>query len=210
MTTRGLIQIYDQIHEKNGDEQRLLTNIYVHGDMYPQNGVMCDVFKFLSNKTLSSGFIPKKIFMQVNGMDDLATQIIMYLKSSYSASMKRLGYNGGDIAAGYVYIYPIDIKLRDLDVRYIYRIYPPNNRLYELANMTPSELANLANMTPSELAYIPSLSTIGEGVDVPLTELEIKVYRYEWTEDNARPQLIFSGKISEYVKKYCIAETKNH
>jgi len=202
MTTRGLIQIYD-LHEKNG-KQRLLTNIYVHGDMYPQNGVMCDVFKFLSNKTLSSGFIPKKIFMQVNGMDDLATQIIMYLKSSYSASMKRrLGYNGGDIAAGYVYIYPIDIKLRDLDVRYIYRIYPPNNRLYELANMAPGELAELANMAPGELAYIPSLSAVGDGVDIPLTELGIKVYRYEWTQDKARPRLIFSGKIGEYVKKYC-------
>jgi len=210
MTTRGLIQIYDQIHEKNGDEQRLLTNIYVHGDMYPKDGVMCDVFKFLSNKTLSSGFMPKKIFMQVNGMDDLAAQIITYLKSSYSTSMKRLGYDGGDIAAGYVYIYP-NIKLRDLDVRYIYRIYAPKNRLYELANMAPSELADLANMAPSELAYmpslIPSLSAVGEGVDIPLTELGIKVYRYEWTQDNAKPRLIFSGKLGEYVKKYCIAET---
>ena len=205
MTTRGLIQIYDQIHEKNGDEQRLLTNIYVHGDMYPKNGIMCDVFKFLGNKTLSSGFMPKKIFIQVNGMDDLAAQIITYLKSSYSTSMKRLGYDGGDIAAGYVYIYP-NIKLRDLDVRYIYKI-SLNNRLYELANMAPGELANMANMAPGELAYIPSLSAVGEGVDIPLTELGIKVYRYEWTQDNAKPRLIFSGKLGEYVKKYCIAET---
>jgi hypothetical protein len=129
-------------------------------------------------------------------MDDLATQIITYLKSSYATSMKRLyggGDIGGDIAAGYVYIYPINIKLRDLDVRYIYRIYQPENRLYELSNMTPGELA-----------YIPSLSAIGNGVDIPLTELGIKAYRYEWTEDNARPQLIFSGKLGEYIKKYCV------
>jgi len=206
MTTRGLIQIYDQIHEKNGDKQRLLTNVYVHGDMYPKDGVMCDVFKFLSNKTLASGFMPNKIFMQVNGMDDLAAQIITYLKSSYSVSMKRLGYDGGDIAAGYVYVYPISIKLRDLDVRYIYKI-SLNNRLYELANLAPGELANMVNMAPNELAYIPSLSVIGEGVDIPITELKIKVYRYEWTEDNAKPRLIFSGKLGEYIKKYCIAET---
>jgi len=198
MTTRGLIQIY----EKNGGKQRLLTNIYVHGDMYP-NGVMCDVFKFIGEKTLASGYEPKKIFMQVNGMDDLATQIITYLKNGHTTLMKRLGYDGGDIAAGYVYIYP-NVKLRDLDVRYIYRIYQPKNRLYELANMTPAELAKLANMTPAELAYIPSLSAIGNGVDIPLTELGIKAYRYEWTEDNAKPQLIFSGKLGEYVKKYCV------
>jgi len=203
MTTRGLIQIYER--EKNGDKHGLLTNIYVHGDMYPKDGVMCDVFKFLSNKTLASGYEPKKIFMQVNGMDDLATQIITYLKSSYATSMKRLGYNGGDIAAGYVYIYPINVKLHDLDVRYIYRIYQPENRLYELSNMAPGELAKLANMAPGELAYIPSLSAIGNGVDIPLTELGIKAYRYEWTEDNARPRPIFSGKLGEYVKKYCIA-----
>jgi len=203
MTTRGLIQIYER--EKNGGKHGLLTNVYVHGDMYPKNGIMCDVFKFLGNKTLSSGFMPEKIFMQVNGMDDLAAQIITYLKSSYATSMKRL-YNGGDIAAGYVYIYPINIKLRDLDVRYIYRIYAPNSRLYELANMAPGELANMANMAPGELAYIPSLSAVGEGVDIPLTELGIKVYRYEWTEDNAKPRLIFSGKLGEYVKKYCIAD----
>jgi len=202
MTTRGLIQIY----EKNGGKHELLTNIYVHGDMYPKDGVMCDVFNFLGNKTLSSGFMPEKIFMQVNGMDDLATQTITYLKSSYSTSMKRL-YDGGDIAAGYVYIYPIDIKLRDLDVRYIYKIYAPESRLYELANMAPSELAEAANMAPSELAYIPSLSAVGDGVDIPLTELGIKAYRYEWTQDNAKPRLIFSGKLGEYIKKYCTAET---
>ena len=173
--------------------------------MYPKDGVMCDVFKFIGEKTLASGYEPKKIFMQVNGMDDLATQIITYLKSSYAASMKRLGYNGGDIAAGYVYIYPINIKLRDLDVRYIYRIYQPENRLYELANMAPGELAKLANMAPGELAYIPSLSAIGNGVDIPLTELGIKLYRYEWTQDNAKPRLIFSGKLGEYIKKYCTA-----
>ena len=202
MTTRGLIQIYEK--NGDGDKQRLLTNIYVHGDMYP-NGVMCDVFKFLSNKTLASGYEPAKIFMQVNGMDDLATQIITYLKNGHTTLMKRLGYDGGDIAAGYVYIYPINVKLRDLDVRYIYRIYQPENRLYELSNMTPGELAKLANMTPGELAYIPSLSAIGNGVDIPLTELGIKAYRYEWTEDNARPRPIFSGKLGEYIKKYCIA-----
>jgi hypothetical protein len=205
MTTRGLIQIYEK--NGDGDKQRLLTNIYVHGDMYP-NGVMCDVFKFLSNKTLASGYEPKKIFMQVNGMDDLAAQIITYLKNGHATLMKRLyggGDIGGDIAAGYVYIYP-NVKLRDLDVRYIYRIYQPKNRLYELANMAPAELAKLANMAPAELAYIPSLSAIGNGVDIPLTELGIKAYRYEWTEDNAKPQLIFSGKLRQYVKKYC-AET---
>ena len=205
MTTRGLIQIYER--EKNGGKHGLLTNIYVHGDMYPKGGIMCDVFNFLSNKTLASGFMPNKIFMQVNGMDDLTTQVIAYLKSSYSASMKRLGYDGGDIAAGYVYIYPINIKLRDLDVRYIYRIYAPENRLYELANMAPGELANTVNMAPGELAYIPSLSAVGEGVDIPITELGIKVYRYEWTQDNAKPRLIFSGKLGEYIKKYCTAET---
>jgi hypothetical protein len=202
MTTRGLIQIYE--NQLNGGKQRPLTNIYVHGDMYPNGGVMCDVFNFLSNRTLTNGFMPQKIFMEVNGMDDLAAQIITFLKGSHAASMKRLGYNGGDIAAGYVYVYPIDIKLRDLDVRYIYRIYAPENRLYELSNMAPGELANMANMAPGELAYIPSLSAIGDGVDIPLTDLKIKVYR---TEDNARPRLIFSGKLGEYVKKYCMAET---
>jgi len=201
MTTRGLIQIYEK--NGDGDKQRLLTNIYVHGDMYP-NGVMCDVFKFIGEKTLASGYEPKKIFMQVNGMDDLAAQIITYLKNGHATLMKRLGYDGGDIAAGYVYVYPINVKLRDLDVRYIYRIYQPKNRLYELANMTPAELAKLANMTPAELAYIPSLSAIGNGVDIPLTELGIKAYRYEWTQDNAKPRPIFSGKLGEYIKKYCV------
>jgi hypothetical protein len=95
-----------------------------------EDGVMCDVFQYLEKKALVNGYQPDKVFMQVNGMDDLASTIITYLKAIYTETMKKFGYETGDavpIAAGYVYLFPTNIKLNETDVSYIYKLLPPED-----------------------------------------------------------------------------------
>jgi len=182
MTTRGLIQIYN-VRQQNQKRRELIANIYVHGDMY-EDGVMCNVFQYLEKKALVNGYQPDKMFMQVNGMDDLASVIITYLKTVYTETMKKFGYETGDavpIAAGYVYLFPANIKLNETDVSYIYKLLPPTD--YEERGFK-------------------------YGLGAPLFTLRVMAYKYDWTEENAKPKLFFRGTADKYVQKYCVDKSK--
>ncbi len=182
--------MYDK--RAKGERYKLVANVYVHGDMYPDNGIMCELSEYLRDKTLVNGYNPDKMFMQVNGMDDLAAQIITYLKNDYTEIMKKFDHSDGNaptpiIAAGYVYMLPVSVKPQNTDAEYVYEIYPPKDIVVLYTN--------------ERLWMVPP-------PEVPLTELRIKVYSYEWWTRGSEPQLIFAGKLGKFIKKYCIAGEK--
>jgi len=125
MTTRGLIEVFNSKNE-------LLTRIYVASDMYPENGLMCEVARFLSKRYLVNGIPPDGYFDVVNGMDNLAALITAHLIHWHTKIIRRYAKHwqpevkvGRDaLAAGEVYLYPFNADIMDSDIEYLYQLYP--------------------------------------------------------------------------------------
>ena len=119
MTTRGMIEVYDP-------RNKLLARIYVHSDMYPDNGMMCEVARFLRKRYLVNGI--SDYFRDVNLMDNLAALIVAHLVNWNTKEIRRLrrltNVKKDDLAAGFVYLYPFDLDIEDTDVEYIYELRP--------------------------------------------------------------------------------------
>ena len=118
MGTRGMIQVYDS-------SNKLLANIYVHSDMYP-DGMMCEVAKFLRKRFFANGI--DDYFKDVNGVDNLAALIVAYLINWSTNEIRRLrrltNLKKDDLAAGFVYLLPFDLGIENADVEYAYELRP--------------------------------------------------------------------------------------
>jgi hypothetical protein len=169
MTTRGIIEVFNSHNE-------LLSRIYVHGDMYPENGVMCEVTRFLSKRYLTNGIPPDEQFDVINGMDNLAALITAHLIRWYTKIVRRFAKaKRNDLAAGYVYLYPFNWDLKDTDAEYIYELYP--------------------TVDEEKLTYPGGAR---EAVDV----IKVIAKRYEWW-DGKGPTDFFSGTLRDFAKQYC-------
>jgi hypothetical protein len=116
MGTRGMIEVYDP-------RNKLLARIYVHSDMYPDNGTMCEVAKFLEKRYLVNGITD--YFRDVNTMDNLAALIVAHLINWGTKEIRRLrNMKRSDLIAGFVYLYPFDLDVNDTDIEYLYQLYP--------------------------------------------------------------------------------------
>ncbi|MEM3387760.1 MAG: hypothetical protein QXN08_08865 [Nitrososphaerales archaeon] len=125
MGTRSLIKIFDI----DGKE---ICTIYTQNDGYPK-GWMLDIVRFLSKRKLVNGF---RYYDEINGMDDLATQVITFLKLKYYEILKKFIRKKEDmyfrnkvrdkihkmILAGGIYLMPPGS--RGFDEEWIYHIKP--------------------------------------------------------------------------------------
>ncbi|MFP3320603.1 MAG: hypothetical protein RXO24_08560 [Acidilobus sp.] len=171
MSTRGLIEVFNSKNE-------LLARIYVHGDMYPDDGVMCEVVKYLGKRYLVSGIPPDRRFDVVNGMDNLAALITAHLVHWYAKIVRRVSnVKKNDLAAGYVYLYPFNLDIKDTDVRYIYELRPM--------------------MDEEKLVY-------PDGAQKVLDVVRVTAKRYEWWNGTG-PTDIFDGPLRDFAKQYCKA-----
>jgi len=171
MSTRGLIEVYNSKNE-------LLARIYVHGDMYPDDGVMCEVVKYLGKRYLVNGIPPDRRFDVVNGMDNLAALITAHLVHWYAKIVRRVSnVKKNDLAAGYIYLYPFNLDIKDTDVRYIYELRPM--------------------MDEEKLVY-------PDGAQKVLDVVRVTAKRYEWW-NRTGPTDFFDGTLRDFAKQYCKA-----
>jgi len=171
MSTRGLIEVFNSKNE-------LLARIYVHGDMYPDDGVMCEVVKYLGKRYLVNGIPPDRRFDVVNGMDNLAALITAHLVHWYAKIVRRVSnVKKNDLAAGYIYLYPFNLDIKDTDVRYIYELRPM--------------------MDEEKLVY-------PDGAQKVLDVVRVTAKRYEWW-NRTGPTDFFDGTLRDFAKQYCKA-----
>ena len=171
MSTRGLIEVFNSKNE-------LLARIYVHGDMYPDDGVMCEVVKYLGKRYLVNGIPPDRRFDVVNGMDNLAALITAHLVHWYAKIVRRVSnVKKNDLAAGYIYLYPFNLDIKDTDVRYIYELRPM--------------------MDEEKLVY-------PDGAQKVLDVVRVTAKRYEWW-NRTGPTDFFDGTLRYFAKQYCKA-----
>ena len=168
MTTRGIIEVYDP-------RNKLLARIYVHSDMYPDDGMMCEVAKFLKKRYLVNGITD--YFKDVNTMDNLAALIVAHLVNWGTNEIKRLhNIKNDDLVAGFVYLYPFDLDVKDTDAEYIYELHP-----------TVDEEALYNNtMSYKKLKALDVIKVIAK--------------RYE-----GGPTDFFNGTLRDFAKQYCKA-----
>lgn len=186
MGTRGLIRIYDL--ESNKKKHSPIATIYIQYDMYPKLGTMCLLIDYLKDRKVVNGIT--KHFSQINGMEDLASIAISYMKYLNTIWELKSGLpherpsKVPPISAGFAYLVPNDFNIKDSDVEYVYRLYPPDGyeKLYDIATVMES----------------------GTKLEIPFTELRIKAYRYDWS--NNKLKQIFNGTIGEFYEKYCKAD----
>jgi hypothetical protein len=170
MSTRGMIEVYDP-------SNKLLARIYVHSDMYPDNGMMCEVAKFLRKRYLVNGITD--YFRDVNTMNNLAALIVAHLINWGTKEIRRV-YNmkRSDLIAGFVYLYPFDLDIRDTDIEYLYQLYP---------------------MMDEEALYKAAVSdNKAKALDV----IKVIAKRYEWW-DGKGPTDFFEGTLRDFAKQYC-------
>ena len=170
MSTRGMIQVFDP-------KNRLLARIYVHGDMYPDNGMMCEVARFLSDRYLVNGITDH--FKDVNLMDNLAALIVAHLVNWNTKVIRRfVKGKRNSLAAGFVYLYPFDLDIKDTDVEYIYELHPTMDEeaLYKAA--------------------------VSDNKAKALDVIQITAKRYEWW-DGKGPTDFFEGTLRDFAKQYC-------
>jgi len=169
MSTKGLIEVFDSKND-------LLAKIYVHGDMYPNNGMMCEVSRFLSKRLLVNGIPPDGHFKVVNGMDNLAALIVTHLVNWNTKGIRRItNVKRNDLAAGFVYLYPFNLDIKGTDVEYIYELHPM--------------------MDVEKLVY-PG------GARETLDVIRVVAKRYEWW-DGKGPMDVFDGSLRDFAKQYC-------
>jgi len=185
--TRGLIRIYDYALESNKKRRSLIATMYVQYDMYPE-GSMCLLIDYLKDRKVVNGIT--KHFSQINGMQDLATIAISYMKYLNTIWELKSGLSHErpskvpPISAGFAYLVPNNFNIKDSDVEYVYNLYPPDGyeKLYDIATIMES----------------------GTKLEIPFTELRIKAYMHDWS--NNKLKLIFNGTIGEFHEKYCKAD----
>lgn len=108
-----------------------VCTIYIQSDGYPM-GVPYNVAEFLARKKIVNGIRVREAHKIFNGMDDLASQLVAFLKNmlgvwyvSWFNIINKLSKD--TVFAGFVYIMPP--KTRDVDEHYIYYIYPKDKDL---------------------------------------------------------------------------------
>jgi len=169
MGTRGMIQVYDS-------SNKLLARIYVHSDMYPDNGMMCEVARFLRKRYLVNGI--SDYFRDVDGVDNLAALIVAHLINWSTNEIRRLrrltNLKKDDLAAGFVYLLPFDLGIENADVEYAYELRPmmDEEALYKAA---------VSNKKPKVL-------------DV------IKITAKRW---DGKAIDFFDGTLRDFAKQYC-------
>jgi hypothetical protein len=169
MGTRGMIQVFDS-------SNKLLANIYVHSDMYP-DGMMCEVAKFLRKRFFVNGI--GGYFKDVDGVNNLAALIVAYLINWSTNEIRRLrrltNLKKDDLAAGFVYLLPFDLNIENADVEYAYELRP---------------------MMDEEALYKAAVSSKKPKVlDV------IKITAKKWDGKGARE--FFDGTLRDFAKQYC-------
>jgi len=199
MGTTGLLIIHDVYDRVYGDGKGKgkyvpVATIYSTSDAYPRGGFMCWVCEYLKDRVIRSGI--SNYFGVVNGMDDLASVIIAYLKYLASKMVLEVEKNyvlkdqpairEPPITAGFVYLLPTNIKPINTDAEYVYMIYPPQN--YEMTY----DKTMMATKAPNEW------------LEIPFTEIFIRAYKREWFPN--RLKRFFSGTASKYYEKYCKTE----
>lgn len=177
MGTRALIKIQDV----DGEE---ICTIYTQYDGYP-DGVMLDVARFLATRDLVNGITKYDV---INGMDDLAAQVITLLKLKHYECIHPFIkdeesvwlYNRSSdpihkmILAGTIYV--MRAGTRDVDEEWVYVIKPDvtYKRLFE------------------------EVSFNGAG-----SKVVIEVYRpIKMFNSSNGLKLIWSGYPEEYVKEF--------
>jgi hypothetical protein len=171
MSTRGLIEVFNSKND-------LLAKIYVHGDMYPDNGMMCEVSRFLDKRLLVNGIPPDGHFDVVNGMDNLAALIVTHLVNWGTKEIRRfVKGKRNDLAAGFVYLFPFNLDIKDTDVEYIYELHP---------------------MMDEEKLVYPG------GAQKVLDVVRVVAKKYEWWS-RKDPTDIFDGTLRDFTKQYCKA-----
>ena len=168
MGTRGMIQVFDS-------SNKLLVNIYVHSDMYPDNGMMCEVAKFLRKRFFVNGIDDD--FKDVNGMDNLAALITAHLirwRTNRIIRLRRLTNVKDDLAVGFVYLLPFDANIENADVEYAYELRP-------MIDEDALHKAVVSNKKPKVL-------------DV------IRITAKKW---DGKAIDFFDGTLREFAKQYC-------
>lgn len=117
MGTRALIKPVDE----NG---KVICTIYTQYDGYP-DGLPLMVVEYLAKRRLVNGITDH--FGEINGMDDLAAQVITLLKNAVTQSYRSKPHNKMDVAAGTIYVMPPETE--DVDEEFIYYIYPSNGKI---------------------------------------------------------------------------------
>jgi hypothetical protein len=180
MTTRGLIEVFNSQNEP-------LSRIYVHGDMYLKNGVMCEVINFLNKRYLVNGIPPDGYFDAVNGMDNLAALVTAHLISWYTKVIRRFAkVKKNDLAAGFVYLYPFNWDLKDTDIEYLYQLYP----------MVDVDM----------LTYPGGARKTVDVIRVVVKKLEKDDFDMQKGDWNKKEFVnIFDGTLRDFAKQYCKA-----
>ena len=144
--------------------------------MYPDNGMMCEVSRFLSKRLLVNGIPPDGHFDVVNGMDNLAALIVAHLVHWNTKEIRRFSnVKKNDLAAGFVYLYPFNLDIKDTDVEYIYELHP---------------------MMEEEKLVYPG------GAQKVLDVVRVVAKKYEWW-DGTGPTDVFDGTLRDFTKQYC-------
>ena len=118
MGTRALFKIIDE-------EGKEICTIYTQFDGYP-DGVPLEVVEFIKSKRITNG-IPLDAYDEVfNGMDDLAAQVIAFLKLNHSKWLReelaKKKEVKSEIMAGTIYVMPPGT--RDVWEEYVYVLKP--------------------------------------------------------------------------------------
>jgi len=178
MTTRGVIEVFNSQNE-------LLSRIYVHGDMYLKNGVMCEVARFLSKRYLVNGIPPDGYFDVMNGMDNLVALITAHLIRWYTKTIRRFVKAGkNDLAAGFVYLYPFNWDLKDTDIEYLYQLYPMEDE--------------------EKLVYPGGARKAVDVIRIIVKKLEKDDFDMQKGDWNKKELVnIFDGTLRDFTKQYC-------
>ena len=175
MTTRGIIEVYNP-------RNKLLARIYVHSDMYPDDGMMCEVARFLRKRYLVNGI--SDYFRDINTMDNLAALIVAHLVNWGTNEIKRLhNIKNDDLVAGFVYLYPFDLDVKDTDAEYIYELHPTVDE-EALLKVYEDFWKNMGALSIKKLKALDVIKVIAK--------------RYE-----GEPMEFFNGTLRDFAKQYC-------
>jgi len=111
-------------------------------------------------------------------MDNLAALITAHLTRWYTKIIRRFSdVKKNDLAAGYVYLYPFNLDIKDTDAEYIYELRP---------------------MMDEEKLVYPG------GARKVLDVVRVTAKRYEWWNGTG-PTDFFDGPLRDFAKQYCKA-----
>jgi len=182
MGTRGLLVVYG--HGNNKRKYTRIATMYVMYDAYP-DGFMCLLCEYLKDRVIRNGI--SNTYANINGMDDLASIIVSYMKYLASTWQKEDRPNKTPlIPSGYIYLIPNNTKVRETDADFVYYLYPPEGyeKLYDMSMIT--------TQSPTEW------------LEIPFMAVRVRAYKYDW--HNGKLKLLFNGTMGKYYEKYCVYE----